>query len=138
MPHKFFDTMKNKNLILTIFSFSLLFFSCGERSLEYKYVVTAMQTHISTTSPKEQKPLLITAISDSDAYIKAYVYFCTAKKLYNIEFQKSGALSGKPLSFKLLNPESIDIVPTVSFVNKERRDKHIEKSIGAYEPRRND
>ncbi|MEO6731615.1 MAG: hypothetical protein ABIN01_10395 [Ferruginibacter sp.] len=92
-----------------------------------------MQTNIDTTSPKEQRPLLIRAISDSDAYLKAYLNFCLAQKLYLKEFKKSGAIAGKPLSFRLLNEDSVDITQSVSFINKTRLEKRSEKSVTSLE-----
>lgn len=91
-----------------------------------------------TTSPREQKPRVFTAKSDSAAYIEAYMTFCISAKSYDKEFQKSGAKAGKPLSFRLLNQDSIDIAQTVSFLNKKRLERNIRKKIAAIETPNNE
>ena len=135
MRPKNLDEMRVNDLAIRIFILSTLFLSsCAVMSSkDYKYVETSMQTNLLTTVPTEQKPLIIKAKSDSDAYVKAYLNFCIAKKYYNKEFKKSGAKAGKPLSFRLLNEESIDITRSVSFLNKEQIEKNIEERVAAFE-----
>ncbi len=127
-----------KYLKQTIFvSLIMALTSCmGNNSNEYIYLETAMLANGITTAPKELKPLLITAVSDSAAYIKAYKEFCFSKKVYDLEFQESGTMAGKPLSFKLLNKDSIDISKSVSFINKEKWEYIIEKRTSEYELKR--
>jgi len=126
--------MKANDQRIIIFIFPILFLSSciGNSGKDYQYIETCMQTNLLTTAPKELKPLLIRAKSDSEAYIKAYSNFCISKKFYNREFQKSGAKSGKPLSFKLLNEDSMDI-RSVLFLNKEKLEKKIENSVASFE-----
>jgi len=120
------DCLTNNMYIILI----LVLSSCTDMTMmDYSYFVTSMQTNFDTTSPKEQRPLLIRAKSDSDAYLKAYLSFCITQKYYNKEFEKSGALAGRPLSFRLLNEDSVDIAQTVSFINKKGLEKRIEKRV---------
>ena len=120
-----------KDLIIMILIISILFHaSCtGKGIRDYKYIETSMQTNLATTAPKEQRLLEIRAISDSAAYVKAYQHFCISKTFYNREYKKSGAIAGKPLSFKLLNEESIDISKSINFLNKESIEMNIEKKV---------
>ena len=139
--HKFLDETKPSNLAMKIFIISILLFSscAGISGKKYKYIETSIQTSLLTTAPKEQKPILISANSDSDAYIKAYFNYCISKKYYNKEYQKSGAKAGEPLSFRLLNEESVDITHSVSFLNKEIIEKNIEKKVSLFElPKKDD
>ena len=111
----------------------LLLTSCVDTSIkDYNYLETCMQTNYDTTLPKELKPLLIKARSDSDAYLKAYLNFCLAKKLYTNEFLKSGAKAGQPLSFRLLNADSVNIAQSVIFINKKKLENNIEKQVTLY------
>ncbi|OSZ79896.1 hypothetical protein CAP36_01110 [Chitinophagaceae bacterium IBVUCB2] len=124
-----------KYFILPIFISLLAVLSActGKSNKEYNYIETAMLTNRDTIVPKEKKPLQIIAVSDSDAYIQAYTNFCLSNKSYDSEFQKSGSISGKPLSFKLLNKELIDISKSVTFLNKERWEKKIQEKVLAFE-----
>ena len=132
--------MRANDLLTRLLIFSTLFLlSCESMyNKEYKYIVTSMETYLLTTSPKEQKPLLISAASDSAAYVTAYLNFCFAAKYYNREFKKSGAKAGKPLSFRLLNQDSIDIARSVSFLNKTRIEKNIRRKVAEYETPENE
>jgi hypothetical protein len=93
-----------------------------------------MKTEQSGTSPKEAKPLEVKAISDSDAYLKCYLNFCLATRFYNEEFQKSGTISGKPLSFRILNENSEDITESIMFMYKDSLEKNIERKVANYQP----
>jgi hypothetical protein len=96
-----------------------------------------MKTEGSTTAPADQNPLVITAISDSDAYLQAYSNFCFSRKAYNNEFERSGTIAGRPISFRLLNNKSEDIAPTISFVNKDTLEKRIERKVSQYQFQKN-
>ncbi|MEO5942166.1 MAG: hypothetical protein ABIP30_02290 [Ferruginibacter sp.] len=124
---------------MKIFIFLLFFLSsCAVNDQkEYSYIETAMHTSINSTSPKENKPLQIIALSDSGAHLKAYLNFCLSNKYYNREFQKSGTVTGKPLSFKLLNKESVDISKTFTFLNKESLENKIRKNVLSFEVPKN-
>ena len=112
----------------------LLLTSCADTSIKnYNYLETSMQTNYDTTLPKELKPLLIKAKSDSDAYLQAYLNFCLAKKFYTKEFKKSGAKGGQPLSFRLLNADSVNIAQSVVFINKKILENKIEKQVTLFE-----
>ncbi len=131
----FFKEIRKSGLYNIIYLFTILFFtSCADMSLrEYNYIATSMQTSYDTTTPKEQRPLLIRAKSDSAAYLQAYLNFCIAKKYYNKEFEKSGAKAGQPISFRLLTGDSIDISESVTFPNKKALEKRIEKQVALFE-----
>ena len=112
----------------------LILTSCEDKNMkDYSYIATSMQTNRDTTLPKEQRPLLIEAKSDSAAYVQAYLNFCIAKKYYYKEFRKSGAKAGQPLSFRLLTEDSIDISKSTTFLNKKEIEKRIEKRVTLFE-----
>jgi hypothetical protein len=127
------DNRKYFKLTMFISLLSVLSACTGNGKKEYKYIETAMLTNFDATIPKDKKTLEIIAISDSDAYMQAYSNFCLSNKAYISEFQKSGAIAGKPLSFKLLSKESIDISKSVTFLNKEKWEKKIEKKVLEFE-----
>lgn len=111
----------------------LIFSACSEIGHpDYKYIETIMQTNLQKTEPKEIKPFIIKAESDSLAYVKAYLNFCISRKLYNEEFQKSGAIAGRPISFRLLNDQAIDISRSVTFLNKDQVEKSIEERVNSF------
>ena len=112
----------------------LLFSSCIDKTMkDYNYIETCMLTNYDTTLPKELKPLLIKAKSDSDAYLQAYLNFCLAKKYYSKEFQKSGAKAGQPLSFRLLDKDSVNIAQSIIFLNRKKLEMNIEKRVALFE-----
>jgi len=132
---KFLKLLTLSRLSNNMFIGIILFLpSCADMTMrEYNYVETSTHTYYDSTSPKEQRPFLIKAKSDSDAYLKAYLNFCIAQKYYNKEFQKSGTKAGKPLSFRLLNEDSIDIAKSVSFMTKKELENRIEKKVALFE-----
>ncbi len=126
--------MNPKNYCKCIsFFFILLLFSCSQpRKKEYYYIETATRTQLQTTRPAETDPVLIRATSDSAAYVEAFSNFCLAEVFYEIEFQKSGAVASQPISFRLLNEDSVNILPTLSFANREYIEKAIKKRVRNY------
>ena len=94
--------IETNNPAMKIFIILILFLSScvGKSAKDYKYIETSMRTNLSTTTPKENRALEIRAKTDSEAYVQSYIHFCISKRAYNDEFQKSGAIAGKPLSFK--------------------------------------
>ncbi len=106
----------------------LLFASC-ERKREYVYVESFMKTDKSGTTPREGRPVTFNAESDSAAYLNAYLQFALAKRFYKEENQKSGTLSGKPISFKVLNDDAKDITEKVSFMNKDSLKREIQTRV---------
>jgi len=129
------DKMSVNDLAIKIIILSTLFLSSCIRinNKDYKYIERYMKTNSSINAPAEQKPLTIKAKSDSDAYIKAYLNFCVSKKFYDKEFKKSGAKACEPLSFRLLNQESIDITGSVTFINKKQIEKNIKERLNTFE-----
>ena len=115
---------------IKLFISVLILCSCsGKDYKEYRYIEKFMKTNGLSSAPADQTPIIITAVSDSDAYLKAYLNFCVSHKVYKREFEKSGTIAGKPISFKLLNENSKDIAPTISFLNKDILEKEIERKV---------
>lgn len=126
--------MRTNQLAFTAILSALYLSSCTEAGYkDYKYVETSMRTYMQDIVSTEQKPISIKAKSDSAAYINAYINFCLARKNYNEEFQKSGTMAGKPLSFKLLNEKSVDITESLNFMNRKQIEKNIEKRVSSFE-----
>ncbi|RYY58278.1 MAG: hypothetical protein EOO05_16910 [Chitinophagaceae bacterium] len=92
--------------------------SCSSEKRTYQYIETSTKTNGLTTAAVERKPMAIMAGSDSAAYLEAFTQFSLGKKFYADEYKKSGALSGNPISFKLINEKGVDIAAVVSFSNK--------------------
>ena len=112
----------------------LIFISCGPaKEKEYTYVEKFMKTEYSGTSPQDAKPLLIKAVSDSDAYMKSYFNFRISHKAYNQEFEKSGTIAGKPVSFKILNDKGVDITNNINFLYKDSLEKKIKNRLNKIE-----
>lgn len=115
----------------------LVLTSCSQKNKqEYRFVMTYMKTNGLASSPQEAKPLIIRAISDSDAYIQSYMNFCFAKRSYKEEFDISGTIAGKPLSFRILNDSSTDITHRISFMNKDSLENRIAKRVAEYIPKK--
>jgi hypothetical protein len=123
-------------VVVSIFFYTTLFLpSCLElNNRDYRYIETSTAlVNLQTVVSVVHEPVLIKAKSDSAAYVQAYINFCLAERDYLKNFQKSGTKAGQPLSFRLLNDESVDIAPSVSFINKELIEKNIKQRIATLE-----
>ena len=86
----------------------ILFTSCEEK---YRYVVTVReQSILGGSSFKETDEKIISAPSDSAAYLEAFTNFCISQKVYS-DMRKKGAAEylDIPISFKLYNENGEDI-----------------------------
>ena len=94
--------------LLFIFAAIVLLTSCEKK---YRYIETVRELKIvggASTTEKEKK--IITAPSDSVAYIEAYREFCMSQKAYSDLRKKGmGEYLGVPISFKLYNEKGEDI-----------------------------
>ena len=113
---------------------SIVILASCEQKKDYVYLETYMKTDRAGTTPQEARPVTISAVSDSAAYLQAYVHFSLAKRFYNEEFQKSGTLSGKPISFRILNENSEDITNKISVMNKDSLERRLQKRVDNYKP----
>ncbi|MBX3009806.1 MAG: hypothetical protein KF816_17405 [Melioribacteraceae bacterium] len=69
--------------------------------------------------------------SDSAAYVEAYRKFVISKTVNADLSLSKGAMSFRPLDFKLWNPEKIDISKTVKFIGKSSFEMRMEETIRA-------
>ncbi|HWB24684.1 MAG TPA: hypothetical protein VG738_04350 [Chitinophagaceae bacterium] len=99
---------------------------------KYKYVES--DDHIDFTGnsiTKNQDPKIITAASDTEAYLKAYEYFCISNKVVRDMKNSTGHTPYIPLKFALYNERGDDIATTTLFAGRSEREKEIEKRIYA-------
>jgi hypothetical protein len=105
-----------KNRIFTLLISFLTLTGCTNKTYYYK------------EGSKEEK--VITASSDSMAYLKAYEYFVISKKTY-ADMKKSlgDVYINEPISFDLLDDKHNNITYKISFDNKDSAENRISKSI---------
>ncbi len=114
--------------ILLLITVTILYTSCDNKS--YKYVETVREKSVfGGSSIKVKDEIIISASSDSAAYIEAYKKFCIAQKVYN-DMQEKGMAEylDIPVGFKLLNSEGEDI-SDIYFITKAEKEEEISKSF---------
>lgn len=111
--------------ILLLITVTVLLISC-ENEKKYRYVETVRELKVvggASTMEKEKK--IISAPSDSAAYIEAYREFCISQKAYS-ELRKKGMgeYLDVPISFKLYNEKGEDI-SNISFDSRLEQEKKL-------------
>lgn len=118
--------------LLFIFAAIILLTSCEKK---YRYVETVRELSIAGgPSIKEKEEKIISAQTDSAAYIEAYREFCISQKAYS-ELRKKGMGEslGIPISFKLYNEKGEDI----SNIHFDTRLEQEEKLAERFMPKNN-
>ena len=96
----------------------------------YMYIeITTEEGSFGEINRKQKDVLLIKAISDSSAYISAFSKYCNSIKINDELKQSFGKVHSTPTEFKLLNEKGEDIVKSISFAEKEKREKEIKDQI---------
>ena len=128
--------MTNFKLLTLVFIISLT--ACTKKApvKSYKYIeISEVKGLFGGITYKEKEAVIITALSDSAAYCKAYEKFCIVRKVFYTmakEYPESiGSGLTKPLSFKLLTESGENIENSVHFTDKEIIEIKIEAKIQA-------
>ena len=111
-----------KKLFFLFFVLALLT-ACEKK---YKYVeIVREQSVIGGSSIKEKDEKILSAPSDSVAYIEAFSKFCIAQKVYSDMREKGMAdYLDIPIGFKLYNSEGIDI-SNIVFSTKVQQEEEL-------------
>lgn len=116
-----------RQILIILFSLSILT-SC-ENKKNYKYVEVVNEEGLfGGTDRKEKEPEIIKASNDTTAYLEAFQKFCISVKV-NKDMQTSlGKTYSTPKDFKLYDEKDNEI-STITFPNKEIREKEIQEKI---------
>lgn len=117
-----------KKILLLITAIALLT-SC-ENEKKYRYIETVREHSIvGGPSTKEKDEKIISAQTDSAAYIEAYKEFCISQKVYS-ELRKKGMgeYLGIPIGFKLYNEKGEDI-SNIHFASRLEQEEKIAERI---------
>ena len=108
----------------------IVFASCTNNK-DYKYVEVVNEPDLyGGSTVKEKDPVVISAPSDSAAYLKAVEHFCVSNQVYQYRLNEGmGTHLSTPIRFKLYNPSGEDISLSVTFANKEEKEKEIVSNI---------
>ena len=113
--------------ILSAICVIFLLTSCDK---SYKYVETVNDVSLfGGTIKKDKDPDIIKAPDDTSAYLEAFQRFCISVKVNKDMNTSLGSTYSTPLNFKLFDDKGQDIVSTVSFENKDKREKEIADKI---------
>lgn len=132
---KLFKKLRSSGFLYLMYVTTILFSSSctNMNTRDYNYIEKSLRTYNDTILPTKHLPILIKAKSDSEAYLQACLYFNISIKYYNKEFKVSGTKVGKPLSFRLLNKDSVDIAKSLKFNDKQILGKNIERQVTKFE-----
>lgn len=100
---------------------------------KYKYVeIVKEQSFLNGSSIKEKNEDIISAPSDSAAYIDAFTSFCISQKVY-YDMQKKGWGDHVdiPISFKLYNSEGVDISNIVFATKTKQKEEIVNKFLSS-------
>lgn len=104
--------------------------SCNWNKKNYKYIAIVEEEGLmGGVQRKEQEAQVIKAENDSVAYLEAYKDFCIALKVSEDMKASHGSSSNTPIEFILLNDRDEDITNSVSFKDKELKEKEIKDQI---------
>lgn len=106
-----------------LFSVLVILTACERK---YKYVeIVKEQSILGDSSIKEKNEKILSAPSDSAAYIEAFSNFVVAQKVYS-DMSKEGMADylDIPIGFKLYNSEGIDI-SNIAFSTKTQQEEKI-------------
>lgn len=125
--------------ILLLFLFTTVLIESCEFKKSYKYVeIVYEESILRGTGIHEKEPEIIKAISDSAAYLDAYLLFCISKKVTKEMEASLGIINPTlisslptPIRFKLLDDNDNDISNLISFKNKEKLEKEIEEKVNS-------
>jgi hypothetical protein len=121
--------MKRNIIIETLIAVSLFFMGCEEGN-KYTYIEVVQKEVTPGDSVKKYRAgEIIHWPSDSAAYLNAYVKFCTSRRAHNRIDSSGHKLSFRPIGFMLINKNGVDISKSVSFNNKNSKEREIEKTI---------
>lgn len=102
--------------------------SMSSCSNKYEYIETVQKVQIFGGVEVEDKEAeVITASSDSAAYLEAYDKFCLSESVYDEMKQRNLSTNSIPIDFKLINGEGIDISKTTFFATKDQKEKEIKQ-----------
>lgn len=107
----------------------IVFLSSCSFDRKYKYIETVQDAGILSSEIKHKDAEIISASSDSVAYMQAYQKFCISRKVNRDIMQALGSASSVPLSFQLLDDKGNDITFKVMFSNKDSLEKAMETQI---------
>ncbi len=113
-----------------LFMAALMLLTACEK--KYKYVETVKeQSILSGSSIKDKEAVIISAASDSIAYIEAFTKYCISQKVYN-KMLKEGMADylDVPITFRLYNEDGVDIT-NISFATRLEEEERISASIMA-------
>lgn len=112
----------------------LLSLTACEIRKSYKYVeIIEDDGIISGVTTKEKEAKIITAATDSAAYLEAFKAFTISVKVNNDMKASMKHVYSKPVKFKLLNSNNVDVANSVFFDRKLEMEEKIEKEIFAME-----
>ena len=113
-----------RNILLALCLISLLY-GCNKERV-YKYIeVTEMQSPLGGVETDYRPGQEIKAETDSAAYMQAFQKFCIAARANAEIVAKTGNSVAKPTRFKLMDDTGTDLVPTLTFANKEEREQEV-------------
>jgi len=98
-----------------------------EKSKKYTYIeIVSEQSAFGGNRHKDaNEPKDINAISDSAAYLEAFLRFHISSRVSSHFAKTYGTMSSIPVKFLLLNEKGIDISMTVTFTDKALKEKEI-------------
>ena len=111
-----------------LFMAALMLLTACEK--KYKYVETVKeQSILSGSSIKDKEAVIISAASDSIAYIEAFTKYCISQKVYN-KMLKEGMADylDVPIGFKLYDEDGMDITD-ISFATRLEEEERISTNI---------
>ena len=125
--------------LLFLFFALILIFGCSKNN-DYKYIETSASIDpYSDVMDNKDKPIeIISAESDSDAYIDAYRRFCystSTSKITEMKRIQIGMPVEMPISFKLIDKHGNDIAGSIWFQTKKKQESEMMKRIVTDEKR---
>ena len=120
------NIMKRPTICLCL----LLFLSsCQYIPQYYDYIeIVEEESVFGGTDLKEEDAEKIKSASDSAAYLEAYRKFMVSQAIYEEMIDNYGHMYKKPIDFKLVNREGVDISKITFFASKEERESQIRET----------
>ena len=115
--------MMKKIVLISVSVLAFILSSCNKK---YSYVEIVLEKGIfGGVDKKEREAKTIKAKNDTLAYLDAYQKFCISLKVSKDLQETYGEVYSTPLEFKLLNDKGDDIVYSMFFVTKDKKEKEI-------------